>query len=111
MTKRRRNHLEAFDMSFYFLITVILYGIDFTFSPSADIYISCVSNTNMASPKGWFIAMVSTTVETTSPETEILPGLQLLGPITEKCVSPVAPYFTHQKKYRCNPVPMFFVRS
>ncbi|GMR50803.1 hypothetical protein PMAYCL1PPCAC_20998, partial [Pristionchus mayeri] len=52
-----------------------------------DIYISCVSNTNMASPKGWYIAMVSTTVETASPETEILPGLQLLGHITEKFVT------------------------
>lgn len=49
-----------------------------------DIYISCVSNTNMVAPKGWYIAMVSTTVETTNPEAEILPGLQLLGSITEK---------------------------
>lgn len=66
--------------------------ISIVFSSSADIYISCVSNTNMASPKGWFIAMVSTTVETASPETEILPGLQLLGPITEKYALPLVIY-------------------
>lgn len=51
-----------------------------------DIYISLVSNANMVAPKGWYIAMVSTTVETNNPEAEILPGLQLLGPITEKFV-------------------------
>uniref|UniRef100_A0A914X744 Rab GDP dissociation inhibitor n=1 Tax=Plectus sambesii TaxID=2011161 RepID=A0A914X744_9BILA len=56
-----------------------------------DIYISLVSNTNMTAPKGWYIAMVSTTVETANPEAEIIPGLQLLGPIAEKfvCVSDV----------------------
>ncbi|ETN78584.1 hypothetical protein NECAME_10245 [Necator americanus] len=52
-----------------------------------DIYISCCSNTNMVTPKGWFVAMVSTTVETSNPEAEILPGLQLLGTITEKFIS------------------------
>lgn len=51
-----------------------------------DIYISCVSNSNVVAPKGWYIAMVSTTVETANPEGEILPGLQLLGPITEKFI-------------------------
>jgi len=51
-----------------------------------DIYISCVSNSNQVAPKGWYIAMVSTTVETSNPEAEILPGLQLLGPISEKFI-------------------------
>ncbi|VDK49703.1 unnamed protein product [Anisakis simplex] len=51
-----------------------------------DIYISLVSNVNMVAPKGWYIAMVSTTVETDNPEEEIQPGLQLLGSITEKFV-------------------------
>lgn len=49
-----------------------------------DIYISLVSNVNMVAPKGWYIAMVSTTVETGNPEAEIMPGLQLLGSVTEK---------------------------
>ncbi|CAD5221029.1 unnamed protein product [Bursaphelenchus okinawaensis] len=52
-----------------------------------DIYISCVSNSNLVAPKGWYIAMVSTIVETSNPESEILPGLQLLGTITDKFVS------------------------
>jgi len=52
-----------------------------------DIYISLVSNTNMVSPKGWYIAMVSTTVETDNPQAESQPGLQLLGTITEKFVN------------------------
>uniref|UniRef100_A0A0N5AH75 Rab GDP dissociation inhibitor n=1 Tax=Syphacia muris TaxID=451379 RepID=A0A0N5AH75_9BILA len=51
------------------------------------IYISLVSNANMVAPKGWYIAMVSTTVETSNPESEITPGLQLLGAITKKFVS------------------------
>uniref|UniRef100_A0A0N5BXM5 Rab GDP dissociation inhibitor n=1 Tax=Strongyloides papillosus TaxID=174720 RepID=A0A0N5BXM5_STREA len=52
----------------------------------SDIYISCVSNANQTAPKGWYIAMVSTTVETSNPEMEIQPGLQLLGVISEKFV-------------------------
>ena len=34
--------------------------------------------------KGWFIAMISTTVETDNPEAEIQPGLNLLGPIKQR---------------------------
>ncbi|WKX88426.1 hypothetical protein Q1695_008230 [Nippostrongylus brasiliensis] len=41
----------------------------------------------MVTPKGWFVAMVSTTVETNNPEAEILPGMQLLGTITETFIS------------------------
>ena len=52
-----------------------------------DIYISLISNTNLATVKGWYIAMVSTTVETANPEAEIVPGLQLLGAIQEKFVT------------------------
>jgi Rab GDP dissociation inhibitor len=44
------------------------------------------------SAKGWFIGMVSTTVETDNPEEEIKPGLELLGPVVEKFVS-VSDYF------------------
>ena len=36
--------------------------------------------------KGWFVAMVATTVETANPEAEIQPGLNLLGPITQKFI-------------------------
>uniref|UniRef100_U5EKB8 Rab GDP dissociation inhibitor n=1 Tax=Corethrella appendiculata TaxID=1370023 RepID=U5EKB8_9DIPT len=55
----------------------------------SDIYVSLISSTHQVSAKGWFIAMVSTTVETDNPEIEIKPGLELLGPIAQKfvCVS------------------------
>jgi len=52
----------------------------------SDIYISMVSYTHQVSAKGWFIAMISTTVETENPEAEIQPGLNLLGPITQKFI-------------------------
>lgn len=56
---------------------------------SSDIYVSVISYTHQVAAKGWFIAMVSTTVETDNPENEIRPGLDLLGPICQKfvCVS------------------------
>lgn len=59
---------------------------------NSDIYVSLVSYTHQVAAKGWFIAMVSTTVETDTPEQEIKPGLDLLGPIRQKFVS-VYDYF------------------
>lgn len=53
----------------------------------SDIYVSLVSNTHQVSAQGWFIAMVSTKVETSNPELEVKPGLDLLGPIKQKFVS------------------------
>lgn len=50
----------------------------------SDIYVSLVSYTHQVAAKGWFIAIVSTTVETDKPEVEIKPGLDLLGPIKQK---------------------------
>uniref|UniRef100_A0A023FAQ7 Rab GDP dissociation inhibitor n=2 Tax=Triatoma infestans TaxID=30076 RepID=A0A023FAQ7_TRIIF len=52
----------------------------------SDIYVSQVSYTHQVAAKGWFIAMVSTTVETDNPEAEIKPGLELLGCIKQKFV-------------------------
>ncbi|KAL3191207.1 hypothetical protein MRX96_018778 [Rhipicephalus microplus] len=54
---------------------------------NSDIYVSLVSHTHQVAAKGWFIAMVSTTVETDNPEAEIKPGLDLLGPVAQKFVS------------------------
>lgn len=54
---------------------------------NSDIYVSVVSYTHQVAAKGWFIAMVSTTVETNDPESEIRPGLALLGAIRQKFVS------------------------
>ncbi|XP_047491168.1 rab GDP dissociation inhibitor alpha-like [Penaeus chinensis] len=59
---------------------------------NSDIYVSLVSYTHQVAAKGWFIAMVSTTVETDNPEAEILPGLNLLGPIKQKFVT-VSPIY------------------
>ena len=43
-----------------------------------------MGQTNMVTPKEWYVALVSTTVETANPENEIKPGLQLLEPIYQK---------------------------
>jgi len=57
-----------------------------------DIYVSLVSSTHGVATKGWFVAMVSTKVETSNPEEEIRPGLALLGNIHQKFVT-VSPYY------------------
>jgi len=59
---------------------------------NSDIYISMVSYTHQVAAKGWFIAMVSTTVETNKPEAEIKPALDLLGPIKQKFLT-VSDYY------------------
>jgi Rab GDP dissociation inhibitor len=46
-----------------------------------------MGQTNMVTPKEWYVALVSTTVETNNPENEIKPGLALLEPIYQKFVS------------------------
>jgi len=48
-----------------------------------DIYISCVSFAHHVAPKGKYIALVSTIVETGNPEQELAPGIQILGPVDE----------------------------
>jgi len=45
-----------------------------------DIYVSCVSHSHLVAPKGKYIALVSTIVETENPLEELQPGLVLLGP-------------------------------
>ncbi|CAF4944190.1 unnamed protein product, partial [Rotaria sp. Silwood1] len=52
-----------------------------------DIYVCCMGQTNMVTPKDWYVALVSTTVETDNPENEIRPGLALLEPIYQKFVT------------------------
>lgn len=52
-----------------------------------DIYVSCVSSAHNVCPAGYYLAQVSTIVETANPEQEITPALALLGPILEKFVS------------------------
>lgn len=59
---------------------------------TSDIYVSMVSYTHNVAAKGWFVAIVSTTVETSEPEAEIRPGLDLLGPVRQKFVT-VSPLY------------------
>ncbi|KAH6916875.1 rab GDP-dissociation inhibitor [Coprinopsis sp. MPI-PUGE-AT-0042] len=58
-----------------------------------DIYIAMVSSTHNVCAKDVYVAIVSTIVETSTPELEIRPGLELLGPIYDKFVS-VTPLYT-----------------
>jgi len=48
-----------------------------------DIYISVVSYAHNVAPKGRWIALVSTQVETNNPQQELTPGIQLLGKVDE----------------------------
>jgi len=59
---------------------------------NSDIYVSVVSYTHQVAAKGWFVALVSTTVETNNPEAEIKPGLDLLGQVRQKFVT-VSPLY------------------
>ncbi|XP_034441976.1 rab GDP dissociation inhibitor beta isoform X1 [Hippoglossus hippoglossus] len=53
----------------------------------SDVYISVVSFTHNVASDGMYIATVSTTSETSNPEKEVQPGLDLLEPIMQKFVS------------------------
>ena len=46
-------------------------------------YLFCCSYSHNVAPKGKFIAFVSTEAETDNPETELRPGIDLLGPVDE----------------------------
>jgi len=52
-----------------------------------DIYIASLSSEHQVCAKGYYLAIVSTVVETDRPEQEIQPAYSLLGPIVEKFVS------------------------
>jgi Rab GDP dissociation inhibitor len=54
-----------------------------------DIYISVVSHAHSVAPKGKYIALASTTVETNDPAKELQPALALLGAIDETFLSVV----------------------
>jgi len=63
-----------------------------------DIYISCVSDTHEVAPKGHYIVLVSTMVETDNPKQELNPGLAILGPILHQFWS-VDPLYTPTNNY------------
>ncbi|PWA50436.1 GDP dissociation inhibitor [Artemisia annua] len=49
----------------------------------SDMYLFCCSSPHHVSPKGKYIAFVTTEAETDDPETELKPGIDLLGPVDE----------------------------
>uniref|UniRef100_A0A671UI78 Rab GDP dissociation inhibitor n=1 Tax=Sparus aurata TaxID=8175 RepID=A0A671UI78_SPAAU len=54
---------------------------------NSDIYVCMISYAHNVAAQGKYIAIVSTTVETSEPETEIEPALELLEPIDKKFVA------------------------
>lgn len=54
------------------------------FLPPPDIYVCMISYAHNVAAQGKYIAIVSTTVETSEPEAEIEPALELLEPIDQK---------------------------
>ena len=52
----------------------------------SDIYVSMVSYAHNVASKSYFIAMISTTVETTDPEKELAPAIRVLGPVLHKFI-------------------------
>ncbi|KAL8611259.1 Rab GDP dissociation inhibitor alpha [Nucella lapillus] len=51
-----------------------------------DMYVCAVSSAHNVCPKGYYLAIVSTTVETSNPEAELEEGMKMLGTIQEKFV-------------------------
>ena len=52
-----------------------------------DIYITMMSETLHVAPRGYYVATISTRVETENPEDELKPALDLLEPIMQKYVA------------------------
>ncbi|CDF39531.1 GDP dissociation inhibitor [Chondrus crispus] len=53
----------------------------------SDIYVLVLSNNHKTTPDGKYLALVSTTVESETPEQELKPGTDLLGHIVESFVA------------------------
>jgi len=49
-----------------------------------DIYVTMISSEHRICPAGWYVAIISTTVETDDPEKEIEPAYRIMGTIKEK---------------------------
>eukprot|EP01110_Echinostelium_bisporum_P011968 TRINITY_DN6109_c0_g1_i1.p1 TRINITY_DN6109_c0_g1~~TRINITY_DN6109_c0_g1_i1.p1 ORF type:complete len:445 (+),score=227.07 TRINITY_DN6109_c0_g1_i1:21-1355(+) len=53
----------------------------------SDIYIGCISSAHNVVPKGKYLAIISTTVETNDPVKELDPAFALLGAVVDKFIS------------------------
>ena len=49
-----------------------------------DIFIAVLNSTHSVCKKGYFLAIISTMVETDKPEAELEPAMQIIGPVLEK---------------------------
>ena len=76
--------LSPITITYYYLLLLIFFIVNF-FLP-LDIYICVVSYAHNVAAKNYYIAIVSTTVETADPEAELKPALDLLGHVIEKYV-------------------------
>ena len=54
---------------------------------NSDIYVTQLSEIHKVVPKGMFLGLVSSTVETENPLQEVQPGLAMLGKVLERFVS------------------------
>ncbi|CAD8060461.1 unnamed protein product [Paramecium primaurelia] len=52
-----------------------------------DIYVMMVSDVHNVCKKGFFIAILSTNVETNNPEKELEPAFEIVGPVLEKFIT------------------------
>ena len=68
-------------LQYLFMYNCLILHFIFAASYFIDIYVCCVSYTHNVAAKSYYIATVSTTVETAKPEEEIKVGADLLGPI------------------------------
>ncbi|KAH9825123.1 GDP dissociation inhibitor [Melampsora americana] len=73
-----------------------------------DIYIAAISSTHNVCAKDYYVAIVSTIVETSTPELELEPAYKLLGPIHDKFVT-VSPIYVPAASGQQNNV--FITRS
>jgi Rab GDP dissociation inhibitor len=66
-----------------------------------DIYVAVVSSSHMVAARGMYIAIVSTTVETSNPIAELNAGINLLGPIVERWAQKMC-YACYDYQYMCS---------
>ena len=68
---------------FYLPVSTLTFTPPYPLNPP-DIYVCMISYAHNVAAQGKYIAIISTTVETSEPEAEIEPALELLEPIDQK---------------------------
>jgi Rab GDP dissociation inhibitor len=57
-----------------------------------DVFVCCMGNALQTTAPGFYVAIVSTLVEKGQPDEDVLPGLQVLGPILKRFTSVATTY-------------------